>query len=227
MRLRPRPLRRPFHQKHPAGRAREETQPCHRWLPCGLTSVSRAKYGSRRRRSPYYFLPYGRARWFFLSPITEEAKAGPRAPALRNAGAALLRRGGGTVGGPSGCRQRTRRLSQPAGSAVALCNLGRVTWLLRRGSSALPECFFTFQEHCKTVEFLFRVTVAVVSCLPGYLLAFFLETPALESSGYVKICLCLKKNVSWPCDCRGNRWICAQGARLPGGVRSARGHLRL
>lgn len=98
MRLRPRPLRCLFHQKHPAGRAREGTQPCHRWLPCSLTSVSRAKYGSRRRRSPYYFLPYGRARWFFLSPITEKAKAGPRAPALRNAGAALLRRGGGTAG---------------------------------------------------------------------------------------------------------------------------------
>lgn len=91
--------------------------------------------------------------------------------------------------GPSSRRRRTHRGSQPTGSAVASCSLGRVTWLLRRWSSALLKHFFTFQEHCKTVVVLFRVTLAVVSRLSGYLLAFFLETPAPESSDYIKICL--------------------------------------
>lgn len=91
--------------------------------------------------------------------------------------------------GSSSCSQGTHRGSQPTGSAAALCNFGRVTWLLRRWSSALPKRFFTFQEHCKTVVVLFRVTLAVVSRLSGYLLAFLLENPALEPSDYVNLCL--------------------------------------
>lgn len=103
----------------------------------------------------------------------------PRPVLKPQLGKTLAQQGGEAVG--------TEQGSQPDGSAVALCSLGQVTWLLQRCSSSLPRRFFTFRERCKTVVVLFREMPAVLSRLSGF---FYLKFQC-QSQVVMSKCVCI------------------------------------
>lgn len=170
-----------------------------------LAAACRAKFG------PCDFLPCGTAGWFFLSPVADNAKAGPE-------GAAGRRDRGDRAGD-------TQQRGPSPPSQLWLCAaLGRSPGSCSAAPQPSPGGSSPSQSVAKQSPFCSERCLRFFHASQ----AFSLETPVPESSGYVKTCLHLKqKSVPQPCDPRGKFVTTCPGAGLPGVAQPAWEHLQL